>query len=58
MRCEMETITAYIDEHADKPVPTEPLVINCKYEPGRTQNIILEEGVWRWNFATEADNSS
>jgi hypothetical protein len=53
MRCEMETIDEYIGEHMAEHVPDKPLIIACHYCSGRPLNIILEDGVWRWNVATE-----
>jgi hypothetical protein len=51
--CERQTIKEYVLEHAQEHTPAKPLIIGCKYEPGRPLNIILEAGVWRWNVATE-----
>ena len=53
LRCEKETIDEYKLEHMNEPVPEKPLFIACRYCTGRPLNIILEEGVWRWNVATE-----
>ena len=53
MRCEIQSIGEYIGEHATEPLPDKPLKIACRYCSGRPLNIILEAGVWRWNFATE-----
>jgi len=49
MRCELETITDYIAAHAQEEVK-DGLVLDCKYCGRGTQNIILIEGVWRWNY--------
>ena len=51
--CEIRTIEEHMSEHMSEHVPEKPLIIGCKYEPGRPLNIILEAGVWRWHIATE-----
>jgi len=49
LRCCVETIQQYSFEHATEHVPVEPLVISCNFEVPNSENIVLEEGVWRWN---------
>ena len=45
MRCCLETIET-LDQDVDYP---DKYVIDCKYEDVGNKNIILENGVWRWN---------
>lgn len=45
MRCCLETI-----ERIDPNIELEDkMVIDCMYEQPGNKNIILENGVWRWN---------
>lgn len=53
LKCCQATITIYVAEHLDQHVPVEPLVISCQEEEKDSGNIILEDGTWRWNHATE-----
>ena len=55
MRCCLETIHEYRGEHGAEKAPLK-LVISCAYEAdGNSGNIILEEDVWRWNYATREE---
>jgi hypothetical protein len=45
MRCCIDTICT-LDENAEF---ENGIVIDCKYEKEGNQNIVLLDGVWRWN---------
>ena len=50
MRCCLETLYEYIETHADEEC-TEGETLDCKYEKPGNANIILCDGIWRWNVS-------
>ena len=46
MRCCISTIVEYAQEHPNEEATDR--IIDCKYEEGRNQQIMLVAGKWRW----------
>lgn len=47
MRCCVETIQTFCDEHADEESVDQTM--DCEYEQSRNRQIRLKDGVWSWN---------
>jgi len=49
MRCCLESLYEWIEEHSDEPAVA-GTIVECKYEPQPNERMILgEDMVWRWN---------
>lgn len=48
MRCCLATINELTEGEYENGT-----IIDCKYEPKQNNNIILKDGVWKWNNGNE-----